>query len=242
MSASHSSIRPIELASYLEAHVEGFRGPLQLTKFDQGQSNPTFLVSSDSGRYVLRRKPPGELLASAHAVDLEYKVLRALAETDVPVPQAIHLCEDESIIGSIFYLMSFEDGRIFWDPALPRPPADESLARPDVRRLLGGWGRVGDRAVIAEEGETPVGAAWYRSWTESDHTYGFVDAETPELGIAVQPSHRSRGVGRPLIHALIRVAADDEVRALSLSVDPSNFARRPCESEGFEKVGESGTS
>jgi aminoglycoside phosphotransferase (APT) family kinase protein len=125
ISASHSSICPIELASYLEAHVEGFRGPLQLTKFDQGQSNPTFLMSSDSGRYVLRRKPPGELLASAHAVDREYKVLRALAETDVPVPQAIHLCEDESIIGSIIYLMSFEDGRIFWDPALPEVARDQ---------------------------------------------------------------------------------------------------------------------
>lgn len=79
MSACASSISGTRLATYLEQHVEGFRGPLSLEKFDQGQSNPTFLASSASGRYVLRRKPPGELLASAHAVDREYRVLCALA-------------------------------------------------------------------------------------------------------------------------------------------------------------------
>ena len=114
-----------ELAAYLERHIAGFRGPLTLEKFDQGQSNPTFLLTSPSGRYVLRRKPPGELLASAHAVDREYRVIAALADTDVPVPRALHLCEDDSIIGSIFYVMSFEDGRIFWDPALPELERDQ---------------------------------------------------------------------------------------------------------------------
>lgn len=107
------------LGSYLERHVDGFRGPLQLEKFDQGQSNPTFLMTAASGKYVLRRKPPGALLASAHAVDREYRVLKALADTPVPVPHALHLCKDESLIGSMFYIMSFAEGRIFWDPALP---------------------------------------------------------------------------------------------------------------------------
>ena len=106
------------LARYLECHLDGFRGPLQLEKFDQGQSNPTFLMTAQSGKYVLRRKPPGALLASAHAVDREYRVLKALADTPVPVPSALHLCEDESVIGSMFYIMSFAEGRIFWDPAL----------------------------------------------------------------------------------------------------------------------------
>ena len=107
------------LGSYLEQHIDGFRGPVQLEEFEQGQSNPTYLLTAHSGKYVLRRKPPGVLLASAHAVDREYRVLVALTNTDVPVARAFHLCEDQSIIGSIFYVMSFEDGRIFWDPALP---------------------------------------------------------------------------------------------------------------------------
>ena len=136
--------------------------------------------------------------------------------------------------------MQFE--AFFWNPNTPRPLADEFLARPEIQRLLAGWGRPGDRAVIAQEDETPIGAAWYRFWTDEDHTYGFVDAETPELGIGVHASHRSRGVGRALMRALIEAARDDGVRTLSLSVDPSNFARWLYESEGFVKVGESGTS
>lgn len=128
MTTSNLNINTTELAAYLERHIAGFRGPLELEKFDQGQSNPTFLLSSPSGRYVLRRKPPGELLASAHAVDREYRVLEALSDTGVPVPQALHLCEDEAVIGSIFYVMSFEDGRIFWDPALPQ--VDREQRRP----------------------------------------------------------------------------------------------------------------
>ena len=107
------------LAAYLEVHVAGFSGPLSLKKFPGGQSNPTYLLSAASGRYVLRCKPPGELLASAHAVDREFRVLQALSDSDVPVARAYHLCEDEAVFGSMFYLMSYEDGRIFWDSALP---------------------------------------------------------------------------------------------------------------------------
>ena len=107
------------LSLYLENHVPGFRGPLTATKFKGGQSNPTYLVEAASGRYVLRRKPPGQLLPSAHAVDREFRVLQALHGTAVPVAQPLHLCADESVVGSMFYLMSFVDGRIFWDPSLP---------------------------------------------------------------------------------------------------------------------------
>ena len=107
------------LSAYLEAHVPGFRGPLTATKFKGGQSNPTYLVEAASGRYVLRRKPPGQLLPSAHAVDREFRVLEALHGTAVPVAQPLHLCRDEAVIGSMFYLMSWVDGRIFWDPSLP---------------------------------------------------------------------------------------------------------------------------
>ncbi|PZO06933.1 MAG: phosphotransferase family protein [Lysobacteraceae bacterium] len=107
------------LAAYLEHHVPGFRGPLTATKFTGGQSNPTYRVEAASGRYVLRRKPPGQLLPSAHAVDREFRVLQALHGTAVPVAQPLHLCTDESVVGSMFYLMSYVDGRIFWDPSLP---------------------------------------------------------------------------------------------------------------------------
>ena len=107
------------LASYLEAHVPGFRGPLTAEKFAGGQSNPTFRIEAASGRYVLRRKPPGELLKSAHAVDREFRVLEALHGGTVPVARPFHLCTDDDVIGSWFYLMDHVDGRIFWNPALP---------------------------------------------------------------------------------------------------------------------------
>jgi aminoglycoside phosphotransferase (APT) family kinase protein len=107
------------LADYLQAKVVGFRGPLMATKFKGGQSNPTYLIEAASGKYVLRRKPPGKLLASAHAVDREFRVLGALAGSAVPVARPLHLCSDDAIIGSMFYLMQYVPGRIIWDPALP---------------------------------------------------------------------------------------------------------------------------
>ena len=116
------------LQRYLEAHVEGFRGPLQVEKFAGGQSNPTFRIAADSGTYVLRRQPPGKLLESAHAVDREYRVMQALRDTAVPVPEVLHLCEDRDIIGSLFYLMEYCDGRIFWDAAIPEVGRDERTA------------------------------------------------------------------------------------------------------------------
>ena len=119
MTKKINSLDEKALAHYLEANIDGFSGPLTAKKFSDGQSNPTFLITANSGRYVLRRKPPGELLPSAHAVDREFRVLQALANTDVPVARPYHLCEDSAIIGSMFYVMSFEQGRIFWDPALP---------------------------------------------------------------------------------------------------------------------------
>lgn len=116
-----------ELAAYLEAHVAGFRGPLTATKFKGGQSNPTYLVEAASGKYVLRRKPPGKLLPSAHAVDREFRVLQALHGGPVPVARPLHLCTDDGVIGSMFYLMDFVDGRVHWDPSLPgMAPAQRS--------------------------------------------------------------------------------------------------------------------
>jgi len=107
------------LETWMRGHIDGFRGPLAAEQFEGGQSNPTFKLLSGAGCYVLRRKPAGQLLPSAHAVDREYRVMRALSGTAVPVPEVYALCEDDSVIGSAFYVMEFLDGRIFWDPRLP---------------------------------------------------------------------------------------------------------------------------
>ncbi|TDG12094.1 phosphotransferase family protein [Seongchinamella unica] len=107
------------LGDYLAAYLPGLNGPITAEKFAGGQSNPTFRLSAGDQHWVLRRKPPGELLKSAHAVDREYRVISALQDTPVPVPRTYVLCEDESVIGSMFYVMEYLEGRIFWDPKLP---------------------------------------------------------------------------------------------------------------------------
>lgn len=107
------------LDEYLKSEIDDFKGILESKKFNTGQSNPTYLLNSGEKKYVLRKKPPGKLLPSAHAVDREYRVMKALSNSSVPVPKMLHLCEDDSIIGTIFYLMEFVEGRIFWDPTLP---------------------------------------------------------------------------------------------------------------------------
>ncbi|MFT5635448.1 MAG: aminoglycoside phosphotransferase (APT) family kinase protein [Cognaticolwellia sp.] len=108
-----------KLTQYLESHVADFIGPITLTKFTGGQSNPTYKVTAKSGLYVLRSQPPGKLLISAHAVDREYQVLNALKDTDVAVANVYHLCRDTSLIGAMFYLMEFCDGAVYWSASLP---------------------------------------------------------------------------------------------------------------------------
>lgn len=120
------------LSDYLQSQISGFAGPVRSTKFSSGQSNPTYCIETPGARYVLRRKPPGELLKSAHAVDREYRVMEALYGTQVPVARPYHLCRDESIIGSMFYIMEYIEGRTFWDPALPGMAPDDCAAHYDA--------------------------------------------------------------------------------------------------------------
>ena len=125
------------LAAYLEANVAGFKGPITADKFEGGQSNPTFHIKAASGEYVLRRQPPGKLLKSAHAVDREFRVMNALQNTDVPVPRMYHLCEDRDVVGSMFYIMEFCQGRIFWDAAIPEVDNAQRTAMYDeMNRVL----------------------------------------------------------------------------------------------------------
>jgi aminoglycoside phosphotransferase (APT) family kinase protein len=107
------------LEAWMRENVAGFRGSLQVAQFKGGQSNPTYRVEAGGTRYVVRRKPPGQLLPSAHAVDREFRILRALEGTGVPAPHVYALCTDESVIGTWFYVMEFVDGRVLWEPALP---------------------------------------------------------------------------------------------------------------------------
>lgn len=117
-----------QLLDYLSSHVESFQGPLTVRQFKGGQSNPTYLIDAASGRYVLRRKPPGKLLKSAHAVDREFQVISALYAAGFPVPRPVVLCKDEQIIGTMFFVMEFVDGRIFWDLDLPGLEPEERAA------------------------------------------------------------------------------------------------------------------
>lgn len=117
-----------KLSRYLAQHINGFEGPLSAEKFAGGQSNPTYLLNTPKAKYVLRRKPPGKLLKGAHAVDREFKVLSALYPTPLPVAQTRHLCIDDSVIGSMFYVMEFMQGRILWDPTLPEVSKQERTA------------------------------------------------------------------------------------------------------------------
>ena len=115
------------LEAYLAQHIDGFAGPLEVKEFKGGQSNPTYLLEARSGRYVLRRKPPGHLLPSAHAVDREYRVLTALADTPVPAPRTLCLCTDEAVIGTWFFVMEYVEGRVIWEPLMPGfTPAERS--------------------------------------------------------------------------------------------------------------------
>jgi aminoglycoside phosphotransferase (APT) family kinase protein len=117
------------LEAWMRDNVDGFVGPISVEQFKGGQSNPTYRVSTGGKHYVLRRKPPGKLLPSAHAVDREYRVITALAQTEFPVAKSYGLCMDDTVIGTAFYLMEYVTGRVFWDPTLPQ------LARPERRAI-----------------------------------------------------------------------------------------------------------
>jgi len=124
--AADIAAEPLE--DYLRRHIAGFSGPLAIARFKGGQSNPTYKLTSPSGHYVLRRKPPGKLLPSAHAVEREYRVTAALHAAGFPVARPYLLCTDDGVIGTAFYVMNFVDGRIFWEPHAPGLSGGERAA------------------------------------------------------------------------------------------------------------------
>ncbi|AKM31882.1 aminoglycoside phosphotransferase [Pandoraea faecigallinarum] len=141
------------LERWLATHVDGFAGPLTVTQFNGGQSNPTYRLTTPGVAYVLRTKPApaAKLLPSAHAIEREYRVMHALAGTDVPVARMRGLCEDESVIGLAFYVMDFVDGRVLWDPALPgMTPAGRSEIYDEMNRVVAALHQVDYRAIGLE--------------------------------------------------------------------------------------------
>jgi aminoglycoside phosphotransferase (APT) family kinase protein len=116
------------LEAYLSARIATFAGPLTVRQFKGGQSNPTYLLETPSRRYVLRRKPPGKLLPSAHAVDREFRVISALYAQDFPVPAPQLYCDDADVVGTPFYVMDFADGRVIWEPHMPDSDSRERAA------------------------------------------------------------------------------------------------------------------
>jgi aminoglycoside phosphotransferase (APT) family kinase protein len=136
------------LEAWLAANMPGFEGPLQVEQFKGGQSNPTYLLKTPTASYVLRRKPPGKLLPSAHAIEREYRVMNALRVSGVPVPEMHCLCDDTAVIGSAFYVMEHVQGRILWDPRLPGfSVAERSALFDDMNRVIGALHRL-DPALI----------------------------------------------------------------------------------------------
>ncbi|MDB5708551.1 MAG: hypothetical protein JWL96_621 [Sphingomonas bacterium] len=165
----------VRLSDWMRQAVEGFAGPLEILRFAGGQSNPTYQLRTRGQRYVLRRKPPGMLLASAHAVDREFRVIHALGKTGFPVPRAFALCEDESVIGSDFYVMAMVEGRILWDGRLPDASPAERRAIYDAEiDTLAALHRVDPVAVGLGDYGRPGNyfarqlARWTRQYVESD--------------------------------------------------------------------------
>ncbi len=137
-----------KLAAFMRERVHGFEGDLAVEQFKGGQSNPTFLLTAGGHRYVMRRKPPGVLLPSAHAVEREFRVIEALGASEVPVARARALCEDPTVIGTAFYVMDCVDGRILWDPSLPGMGGAERAAHYDeMNRVIAALHRIDPAAV-----------------------------------------------------------------------------------------------
>lgn len=167
------------LAGYLAEQVPGYQGPLEIRQFEGGQSNPTFQLITPGQRYVLRKQPPGELLPSAHQVDREYRVMKALEHTDVPVPKMYCLCEDGAVIGTKFYVMEMVDGRLCTETLLPGMEPDERRAiYLDLARVMAKLHNV-DVAAVGLDSFGPPGNYYERQigrWSKQ-----YVASKTEEI-------------------------------------------------------------
>lgn len=193
---------------YLKAHIDGLSGAPRLQPISGGQSNPTFFVTYDDRALVLRKQPSGELLPSAHAVDREYRIMRALAQTPVPVPPALLLCEDKSVIGTLFYVMEKVEGRVFHDCTLPGvPPAERRAMYGAMAQTLAALHNVNYAAVdLADFGKPgnyfarQIGR-WTRQWELSKTRE---DANIARL-VAWLPAHVPQDDTTSIVHGDYRI-------------------------------------
>jgi aminoglycoside phosphotransferase (APT) family kinase protein len=201
-------VDPDRLEAYLRAFIPGLEGPLTLEQFRGGQSNPTYLIEAGKTRYVLRRKPPGKLLPSAHAVDREYRVITALHGSDVPVPKTWCLCGDESVIGTAFYVMEHIEGRVFWDPSLPgMTRAERGAIFTEMNRVIAALHRVDYRAAGLEDYGKPGGylARQIARWTKQYRASETESIEAMERLIEWLPEHIPAGDETAIVHGDYRL-------------------------------------
>ena len=208
------------LDRYLAARLDGYRGGLEVRQFDSGHSNPTFFLSAEmagAGRrdFVLRKKPPGQLVASAHQVDREFRVITALAGTDVPVARTYLLCSDDSIIGQMFYLMEAVPGRILIDPAMPdQTPAERAAIFDSMNDVLARLHKVDPHGVgLGDYGRSGQYIArqvarWSRQYAElkteeipaMDQLSAWLPANVPDDGDPTTIVHGDYRLGNLIVH------------------------------------------
>ncbi|MFZ1863280.1 MAG: phosphotransferase [Polyangiales bacterium] len=196
------------LDAWLAENVEGYSGALQVLQFKGGQSNPTFWLADRERQYALRKKPPGKLLQSAHAVDREYRVMHALRDTDVPTATMYALCEDETIIGTPFFVMEYVDGRIFWNVQLPELARDERRAVYDeLARVLAAIHAVDIEGVgLADYGRPDAYVARQVSrWTKQYVASQTADVKPMNALIDWLPAHIPDDEATALVHGDYRL-------------------------------------
>jgi aminoglycoside phosphotransferase (APT) family kinase protein len=196
------------LERYMRAHVDGFAGPLTVQQFRGGQSNPTYYVRAGGTEYVLRRKPPGKLLPSAHAVDREYRVITALGKTGFPVPRTHVLCEDPAVIGTAFYVMDCVHGRVITDPAIPGlTPRERSAIYHSLGEALARLHTVDWRALGLDDFGRPGNyfARQIHRWTQQYRASETEKIEAMERLIAWMPEHVPAGDDVALVHGDYRL-------------------------------------
>ena len=196
------------LEAYMRERVAGFAGPLQVRQFKGGQSNPTYLVETPQRRYALRRKPPGKLLPSAHAVDREYRVMRALHGQGFPVPEPVLYCADDAVIGTAFFVMGYVEGRVFWEPDMPEAAAAERASVYDAMNATLAKLHGFDPAAIGlgdyGRGENYV-ARQVERWSKQYRASETQPIEAMERLIAWLPAHLPPAQAPRLVHGDYRL-------------------------------------
>ncbi len=196
------------LEAYLASRIPGFRGPLTVRQFRGGQSNPTYYLAAGGREYVLRRKPPGKLLPSAHAVDREYRVLTALAGTGVPVPRTYLYCDDPSVTGTPFYVMEYVPGRVLTDPRLPeQSPAERAAIFDAMNEILARLHTVDWQALGLGDFGRPGNyfARQIHRWTQQYRASETEKIEAMERLIVWLPAHIPPGDETTLVHGDFRL-------------------------------------